>query len=69
MDASTLFWIHDLKTCICVALGGVSREILGHDPSVSKSNRSYTDNLQCFFTNLGYILLIPLKQSLIFLKS
>ena len=37
--------------------------------SVSKSNRLYVDILRFFFTNLRYILYIPLKWWVVFLKS
>ena len=43
--------------------------ITGWDPSVCKSNQLHVDILRFSFIELGYILRIPLKCSVIFLQS
>jgi hypothetical protein len=43
--------------------------IIGWDPSVCKSNRLHTDIIRFSLIKLGYLLLIPLKWSVIILQS
>ena len=43
--------------------------IIGWDPSVGKSDRWHVDNLWFFYINLRYIPYIPLKWSVILMKS
>ena len=58
-----------LQWCIRNPWLGRFLGITGWDPCVCKSNRLHVDILWFSFTKLGYILQIPLKWSVTFLRS
>ena len=56
-------------TLFLVQWSGRFLGVTGWDPSVWKSNRLHVHILRFPFPELGYILYIPLKQSVVFLQS
>ena len=62
-------WVRMLKMMKVEGVFGENLSLTGQDPSVSKSIQLHVDIFRVFFINLRYILKIPLKWSVNFLKS